>query len=67
MKKHNDFDKEKFRPAILSSICTGEKTAGFQDKITKKFTSVMLITSQKDLNDFFKEYDIKKDDVVTIY
>jgi hypothetical protein len=34
------YDKEKLKPVIRSSICTGEKVAGFKDLQTGKFTEV---------------------------
>lgn len=37
------YDKENQKPVIRSSICTGEKAAGFQDIHTGKFTEIMLI------------------------
>ena len=32
-----EFDREKMIPAVRSSICTGEKVAGFRNKQTGKF------------------------------
>ena len=40
------------------SICTGEKTAGFQDRKTGRFEEVMLIRSDADLQAFMEEYGI---------
>lgn len=36
------YNKEKLKPVIKSSICTGEKVAGFKDIQTGKFTEVNL-------------------------
>lgn len=57
------FDKPAFPPethdaVIRSSICTGEKVAGFRNKKDGKFTEVMLIRSDKDLEDFKREYRV---------
>ena len=53
------YDEEKLRPAIRSSICTGEKAAGFLEKETGKFREVMLIRDEGDLESFRREYGIK--------
>lgn len=45
-------------PVIKSSICTGEKVAGFKDLQTGKFTEVMLIRDSKDMDVFLEKYDI---------
>ena len=49
---------ESQKPVIRASICTGEQVAGFKDIHTGKFTEVMLIRNQKDLEEFAKKYDI---------
>ncbi len=53
-----DYDRERLVPAVRSSICTGEKTAGFQDRKTGRFEEVMLIRSDADLQAFMEEYGI---------
>ena len=57
------FDAEPFDPAthdavIRSSICTGEKVAGFKDKTDGHFTEIMLIRSQKDIEKFKEQYHV---------
>ena len=42
MKQTLGYDPEKQYPVIRSSICTGEKTAGFKNKTDGHFTEVML-------------------------
>lgn len=59
------YDKDKETPAVKSSICTGEKTAGFIDNKTGKYRDVMLIKSDADLAEFRKLYGV--DEVKTIY
>ena len=59
------YDKENETPAIKSSICTGEKTAGFIDSRTGKYRDVMLIKSSADLEEFKRMYGV--DEVKTIY
>ncbi|MCR5653586.1 MAG: aspartate dehydrogenase [Ruminococcus sp.] len=77
MKKHkffsfnnSKFEQKSFNPetqyaVIRSSICTGEKVAGFKDKKDGHFTEVMLIRSPKDLEEFKKTYMV--DSVKTEY
>lgn len=48
------FDPETQYAAIRSSICTGEKVAGFKDKADGHFHEVMLIRNRAD-EDRFKE------------
>ncbi len=43
---------------IRSSICTGEKVAGFRDKKDGHFTEVMLIRSPKDERKFKEMYNV---------
>ena len=59
------YDKENETPAVKSSICTGEKTAGFIDNKTGKYRDVMLIKSDADLAEFKRMCGV--DEVKTIY
>ena len=52
------YDKENETPAVKSSICTGEKTAGFREKKTGRFKEMMLIRSDRDLKEFRRQYGI---------
>lgn len=61
--KKETFDRASERPVIRSSICTGEKVAGFKDVNTGVFRDVMLIRDNKDMEDFLKKYDISKDEI----
>ena len=56
--KHLTYDKEKQKPVIRCSICTGEQVAGFKDVHTGKFTDIMLIRDEKDLEEFKAMYKI---------
>ena len=62
-----EYDKDNLKPVIRSSICTGEKVAGFRDVNTGKFTEVMLIRDNKDLDEFLTTYDISVAEVKTDY
>ncbi len=61
------FDREKLQPAIRSSICTGEKTAGFVSRETGKFIDEMLIRSEEDLREFLDTFGIREDEIRHIY
>ena len=65
-KAKKSYDAEKVEPVIKSSICTGEKVAGFQDKETKHIEEVMLIRNDADLETFRREYGILGE-IKTIY
>ncbi len=57
------FDKTGKIPVIRSSICTGEKTAGFRDTASGKFEEVMLLRSDADLQEFLRLYGVDAADV----
>lgn len=54
-------------PVIRSSICTGEKTAGFKDPHTGRFTEVMLLRDERDLREFLSKYGLQESEVKTEY
>lgn len=58
LKEAVPYDPENQIPVIKSSICTGEKAAGFKDKVSGRFTEVMVIRDEKDLKQFMKTYGI---------
>ena len=53
------FDPENQYAVIRSSICTGEKLAGFKDKTGGHFTEVMLIRSYEDELRFKELYNLE--------
>ncbi len=57
-RERSTFNDQKFKPAIRSSICTGEKVAGFLDRQNGHFSEVMLIRSEKDIESFRKQFGI---------
>lgn len=59
-KKKKTYDKGNYKPVLKCSICNGEQVAGFKDIHTGKFEEVMLIRSQKDLEDFMHQYGISE-------
>lgn len=52
------FDPETQYAVIRSSICTGEKVAGFKNKTDGHFTEVMLIRSPADEKEFKETYGV---------
>ncbi len=61
--KKETYDKVNQKPVVRSSICTGEKVAGFKDIHTGKFADVMLIRDDKDLNEYMRQYGIGEDEI----
>ena len=61
------YDREQKEPVIRSSICTGEKVAGFKDKETGKFEDILLLKTEADLDKFCEMYGIEKNIIKTIY
>ncbi len=53
------FDPETQYAVIRSSICTGEKVAGFKNKTDGHFTEIMLIRSPADEKEFKKTYGVE--------
>ena len=52
-------------PAVKSSICTGEKTAGFLEVNTGKYRDIMLVESDADIEAFKSACGV--DEVKEIY
>ena len=65
--KIRTYDREKQKPVIRSSICTGEKVAGFQELHTGKFTEVMLLRTPDDLAEFRRLYGIGEEEIQVQY
>lgn len=57
------FDRTGKEPVIRASICTGEKTAGFRDIATGRFTEVMLIRNDQDLQQFLTSYGFREEEL----
>ena len=53
------FNPETQYAIIHSSICTGEKVAGFKNKSDGHFTEVMLIRSAADEKEFKETYGVE--------
>ena len=60
VQKRIEFDPNSQYAVIRSSICTGEKVAGFKNKTDGHFVDVMVIRTPED-EEYFKElYGIDK-------
>ena len=66
-KKPLSYDRENLRPVIRASICTGEQTAGFRNIQTGRFSEVMLIRTDADLEEFLELYGISSNEITTEY
>ena len=53
-KKQCSFDRENLRRVIRSSMCTGERVAGFKNIHTGKFSEIMLLRDSRDLAEFLE-------------
>ena len=61
------YDPAVQRPVIRASICTGERTAGFRNLQTGKFTEVMLVRTEEDLLEFRRLYGLGDGEISTEY
>lgn len=58
LKETIPFDPEKEYAVIRSSVCTGEKVAGFKNREDGHFTEVMLIRNQEEEMKFMEIYNL---------
>ena len=61
------YDKENQKPVIRASICNGEQVAGFKDIRTGKFSEIMLLRNDRDLEKFLGKYNISVQEIVKEY
>ena len=54
-------------PVLRSSICTGERVAGYISAETGKFIEVMLIRNDDDLEVFRQTYSLSDHEIRTVY
>ena len=62
-KKPIPYDKTGKYPVIRASICTGEQVAGFRDEKTGKFSEIMLVRGEADLQAFLEDYGVVREEV----
>ena len=61
------YDLEKLQPAVRKSYCNREMTLGFIDRATGQFRAVCGANSQRELEDFCRDYGIRPEDLKTFY
>ncbi|MBQ6441525.1 MAG: aspartate dehydrogenase [Lachnospiraceae bacterium] len=61
------YDREKEKPVLRCSICTGEQVFGFRNMETGKFEEVSLIRNEKELKELLGQYGIAQDEVEKVY
>lgn len=67
-RKDSDYPLEEWEPVIRSSICTGEKVAGFKNRHTGTFEDVMLIRTAEDIALFRNKFGLTEETKIkTIY
>lgn len=57
------FDRTGKEPVLRTSICTGEKVAGYRDTAGGRFVEVMLIRDDADLQRFLADYGFREDEL----
>lgn len=62
-KVQESFDRTGKYPVIRASICTGEKVAGFKNAENGKFEELMVIRSDRDLEEFMERYKVRADEI----
>ncbi|MCR5127053.1 MAG: aspartate dehydrogenase [Lachnospiraceae bacterium] len=60
MREQIPFDPKTQYAVIRSSICTGEKVAGFKDKVGGHFTEVMFLRTPEDEKRFREIYELEE-------
>lgn len=59
-KRQEIYNEQDYLPIVKCSICNGEQVAGFKDKKTGRFTEVMLIQKEGDLEVFKQRYGVEE-------
>lgn len=65
--KSLSFDREKEKPVLRCSICTGEQVFGFRNLTTGKMEEVSLIRNERELKEILQKYGIREDEVEKVY
>lgn len=61
------YDAERLRPAVRKSYCNREMTFGFLEKDTGKFHAYGAAFTQRELEDYCRQYGVRVEDLKTIY
>ncbi len=62
-----EYDHDKEIPVIRASICTGEETAGFQNKETGQFRDICLLRNAAEKEAFCRACGITPGEIRKIY
>jgi len=57
------YDRGNKIPVIRSSICTGERVAGFKDPFNGKFEELMLLRDDRDFQEFLRLYHVEESEI----
>jgi|UPI000484D088 hypothetical protein len=60
------YDRDHEQPALKTSICTGERVAGFVNVSTGRFRDYMLIRNDKELQAFCSSCSVAEDELKKI-
>ena len=60
------YDRERYQPAVKTSIWTGERVAGLIDLTTRKFQDITLIRNDRELADFCRQYGVTVEELKKI-
>ncbi len=58
-KEIRTYDRDRQKPVLHKSICTGETTGGLKDLATGTIHDVMLIRNEKELKEFMEMYGLE--------
>ena len=58
--KATPYDSSEEEPVLRIGICTGEKVVGFSSLRNGHFREVMLINSERDLDEFCRRYAVDR-------
>jgi hypothetical protein len=61
------YDAERLQPAVRKSYCNREMTLGFLEKESGRFRAYCGASTQRELEDFCRQYGIRPEDLKTIY
>lgn len=61
------YDREKEKPVLRCSICTGEQVFGFRNLETGKLEEVGLVRGEQELKKLLSQYGVSEDEVEKVY
>ena len=61
------YSPEEYEPVLRCSICTGEQVACMRNRETGQLRELLLIRSEKDLDEFCRSYGVERETIRKIY